>query len=78
MSAHALIQTARGMCTDERPHVEIDALLGRAVDAVKDVEEALAEAERTRDAAIKTLNAIMNQQAQELRVASMVSGWMNR
>jgi hypothetical protein len=38
VTAHGAIQTARGLCTDEAPHVEIDALLAHAVDAVKDVE----------------------------------------
>lgn len=35
---HGYIQTARGMCTDERPYVEIDELLGEAVGRAKDVE----------------------------------------
>lgn len=42
-TAHGLIQTARGLCSDEEPHVAIDTLLAHAVDAVKDV-----EAERVR------------------------------
>lgn len=45
--SHGLIQTDRGLCTDEAPHVEIDAMLTRAVEQVKDVE---AERDRYREA----------------------------
>jgi hypothetical protein len=44
---HPLIQEARGMCSDECPHVEIDGLLGQALDAAKDLE---ADVKRLRDA----------------------------
>lgn len=43
MNAHGLIQTARGMCTDERPYPEIDAMLSEALDVVYEL-EALREA----------------------------------
>ena len=43
MWAHPLIQAAQGMCADERPYVEIDALLSKAVDAAKDLEDLLRE-----------------------------------
>lgn len=37
-TVHGIIQTARGMCSDELPHTQIDAMLSRAVDVAKDVE----------------------------------------
>lgn len=44
---HPLIQEARGMCSDECPHVEIDGVLGEVLDAAKDLED---EVERLREA----------------------------
>lgn len=44
--AYPLIQTARGMCTDEEPHVEIDKMLAKAVDAAKDLEAEVERLER--------------------------------
>lgn len=38
---HPLLQTIRGMCTDERPYPEIDARLAVAVDHAKVLEDAL-------------------------------------
>lgn len=37
-NVHGLIQTARGACSDEEPHVVIDALLSSAVDVAKALE----------------------------------------
>lgn len=53
-TAHGLIQTARGLCTDEASHVEIDALLAQAVDAVKDLEAERDRAMREADAMTRT------------------------
>jgi len=43
VSAYGLIQTARGMCSDEEPHHKIDALLAQAADAAHDVEKKFEE-----------------------------------
>ena len=37
-TAHGFIQTARGLITDDAPPTELDGVLARAVEAVKDVE----------------------------------------
>ncbi len=41
-SAHGMVQTARGMCSDEEPYEKIDALLGEAVERIKDLEDEVA------------------------------------
>jgi hypothetical protein len=50
---HPLIQEARGMCSDECPHVEIDGVLGEVLDAARDLE---AEVDRQRKALERIAN----------------------
>jgi hypothetical protein len=68
MNVHGLIQTARGLCADEASYEEIDALLGQAVDRVKDLETRVDELEEAMAAEARII------EAQTLGVRSLAKG----